>query len=76
MTSYYDLVLALIPLTLLGGTLGLLAVGMSFTAAIPVGAALSVLLIGHAMFVRSPVTYPVSASSETQSPAVGDVVFD
>lgn len=78
MTSYYDLVLALIPLTLLGGTLGLLAVGVSLIVAVPVGASIAVLLIGHAMFVRSPVHHASTSSApeSTAGPSVSDVAAD
>lgn len=54
MVSYYDLVLAFIPVSLLGVT-GLLAgVGIELTHAVPLGAVVAVGLIGHAMFVRTP----------------------
>ena len=54
MAGYYDYVLGAIPLALLGGT-GLLSVtGMSLSAAIPLAAALAVLVIGHALFVNAP----------------------
>lgn len=76
MVSYYDLILALIPLTLIGGTLGLMAVGMSLTAAIPAGASMAVLLIGHAMFVRSPAGESAGSPSEVGTASVSDVVAD
>lgn len=54
MVSYYDLVLAFIPVSLLGIT-GLLAgIGLDLTLAVPFGAAVAAGLIGHAMFVRAP----------------------
>jgi len=53
--NYYDLVLGLIPFTLLGFT-GLLTVtGFALTTAVPVAAAAAAGLVGHAMFVRTPV---------------------
>lgn len=55
MTGYYDLVLGLIPLALVGITGVLTLVGIDFTTAVPLGATVSVALIGHAMFVRAPV---------------------
>lgn len=76
MPSYYDIVLALIPLTLIGATVVLLGVGMSTTAAVPIGASLSVLLIGHAMFVRAPVSQTSGPTPDVPSPAVGDVAAD
>ncbi len=54
MVDYYDLVLGLIPLTLLGGTGILLGVGIDVTLAIPGGALIAVGLICHGLFVRSP----------------------
>lgn len=73
MTSYYDAILALIPLTLVGVTAVLLGVGLSLTAAVPIGASLAVLLIGHAMFVRSPAGSPPIAD---HSAGVADVTAD
>lgn len=55
MTGYYDYVLGLIPLTLLGFTALLQVAGVSLTAAIPVASSVPVLLIGHALFVNGPV---------------------
>lgn len=54
MTSYYDMVLGLIPLALFGiaGTLTLL--GLQPTLAVPVAASVAVGLIGHALFVNEP----------------------
>lgn len=65
MTGYYDLVLGLIPLALVGITGVLTVAGLSITVAVPAAATVSVGLIGHAMFVRSPVdsTPTTSASS-------------
>ncbi|GAB3668908.1 hypothetical protein [Halopiger thermotolerans] len=54
MTGYYDIVLGLIPVALLGITAALTLVGLSFTAAVPIGAFVSMGIIGHAMFVNTP----------------------
>ncbi|WP_135819619.1 hypothetical protein [Halostella litorea] len=54
MTGYYDLVLGLIPLALLGLTGALTVAGLGLTTAVPVAATVSVGLIGHAMFVNAP----------------------
>lgn len=64
MTSYYDLILGLIPLALLGigGTLTLL--GLQLTLAIPVAASIAIGLIGHALFVNDP-----TAPEQTTVPA-------
>jgi hypothetical protein len=53
--NYYDLVLGLIPFTLVGFTGLLTVVGLGLTAAVPVAAAAAAGLVGHAMFVRTPV---------------------
>lgn len=55
MTGYYDIVLGLIPLALLGITGTLTVAGFSITSAVPVAATVAVGLIGHAMFVNGPV---------------------
>lgn len=55
MVGYYDYVLGLIPLTLLGLTGLLLLTGMGLTTAVPLGAGVSGLVVGHALFVNGPV---------------------
>lgn len=55
MVSYYDAVLVLIPLAIAGLTATLSIAGLSLTQAVPVASTVAALLIGHAMFVRSPV---------------------
>jgi Flp pilus assembly pilin Flp len=55
MTDYYDLILGLIPLALLGLTALLTTAGLGLTTAVPLAASVSVALIGHAMFVNGPV---------------------
>ncbi|MDY6819219.1 MAG: hypothetical protein SVG88_11205 [Halobacteriales archaeon] len=63
MMGYYDLVLGLIPLTLLG-LIGVFSfAGLSLTTAVPLAAIAPLFLIGHAMFVRAPVddTSPLAA---------------
>jgi hypothetical protein len=71
MAEYYDYVLGLIPLALLGVTLLLSGVGWNLTAAVPVGATASVALIGHALFVNAPTDAPAveSGPSATGKPA-------
>lgn len=54
MTGYYDIVLGLIPVALLGITAALTLVGLSLTAAVPIGSFVSMAIIGHAMFVNTP----------------------
>lgn len=52
--NYYDLILALIPLTLLGLTGVLTLSGLTLTTAVPLAGGVSAGMIGHAMFVRAP----------------------
>ncbi|AFZ74705.1 hypothetical protein [Natronobacterium gregoryi] len=63
MAGYYDIVLGLIPVALIGITAALLLVGLSLTAAVPIGAFAAMGIIGHAMFVNTP----ADASDEAQS---------
>lgn len=56
MTGYHDYVLGLIPIALLGVTLLMESVGWSLRVAVPVGGLVAAGLVGHAMFVRGPVT--------------------
>jgi len=58
MAGYYDVVLWLIPLTMLGIAGGLVAAGVGLTTAIPLGSVVAAGLMGHAMFVRSPIDAP------------------
>ena len=54
MAGYYDVVLGLIPLTLIGVSGGLVATGMALSVAVPLAGLVVIALIGHAMFVRTP----------------------
>lgn len=65
--NYYDAVLALIPVSFLGAILPLLAVGIPMTQAVLLGGAVSVALIGHAMFIRAPVDAPFIPPTELAS---------
>lgn len=63
MAQYYDYVLGVIPLLLVGLT-GILSIaGLAFTAALPVGAGVAALVIGHALFVNIP-SQPTAESTE------------
>lgn len=73
MVQYYDLILGLIPLALGGITIALLAVGVSLTVAVPLAAVVAVALIGHGMFVNSPVA---STSQPNSTPQRENVPFD
>lgn len=67
MTGYYDLVLGLIPLALAGITGVLSFAGFSLTTAIPLASVVAVGLIGHAMFIRTPVDAPPSRKEPPQA---------
>lgn len=70
MAGYYDIVLGLIPVALLGITAALTVVGLSLTTAVPIGALVAVGLIGHAMFVNAPIdgrAGPADGRDEVQS---------
>ena len=61
MAGYYDYVLGLIPVALIGVTASLTLVGLSATSALPVGAVAAGAVMAHAMFVRNPVAGDASA---------------
>ena len=63
MAQYYDYVLGVIPLVLVGLTGSLSVAGLDLTVAIPAGAGVSALIIGHALFVSMP-TQPTAESTE------------
>ena len=70
MAGYYDIVLGLVPVALLGITAALTVVGVSLTSAVPVGAFVALGIIGHSMFVNSPVDYADdSTATHTQAKA-------
>jgi len=51
--SYYDVVLGLIPATLLVVSGSLYSAGVDYTTAVPVGGLMAVLIVGHALFIRA-----------------------
>ncbi|MFB6174003.1 MAG: hypothetical protein ABEI39_05110 [Halobacteriales archaeon] len=55
MVGYYDVILGLIPVTLLGLTGALHGGGLDVSVAVPLAAAAAAGLVGHAMFVKAPV---------------------
>ncbi|OYR68661.1 hypothetical protein [Halorubrum ezzemoulense] len=69
MTGYYDYVLGLIPVALIGVTASLTLVGLSLTSALPVGAVAAATVMAHAMFVRNP----VADGAPERRPFDGDV---
>ncbi|WP_254767868.1 hypothetical protein [Salinilacihabitans rarus] len=68
MAGYYDIVLGLIPVALLGVTAALTVVGVSLTTAVPIGSLLAAGLIGHAMFVNGPID--ATEESATSRPPI------
>jgi hypothetical protein len=72
MTSYYDIVLGLIPLALFGIAGPLVLLGVQAVVAVPAAALVSVGLIGHALFVNGPtepVTQTRAAAPAKRTPA-------
>ena len=63
MTRYYDFILGLIPLALVSVTAVLNVSGIALSTAVPLGAGVAVLLVGHALFVNGPVD-TASATSQ------------
>ena len=72
MAGYYDYVLGIIPLTLLGLTAVLVVVGMELTTAVPLGAGVSGLVVGHALFVNGPVAPTETVTQPTPTPTPTD----
>ena len=54
MVGYYDIVLGLIPVTLVGLTALLVGGGLPLWLSVPLSSTVAVGLIGHAMFVNGP----------------------
>ena len=54
MVGYYDIVLGLIPATLVGLTALLVGGGLPLWLSVPLSSTVAVGLIGHAMFVNGP----------------------
>lgn len=65
MVGYYDYVLGFIPVALFGLTFALYTIGFGLTTAVPLGAGVAVLAMGHALFVNGP----VNAEPETPTAA-------
>jgi len=65
MLDYYDLVLGLVPATLVSVTGLLSAFGTDLYAAVPVAAGLAALVVVHALFVNGPTPAPTPVSEPT-----------
>ena len=72
MTGYYDLVLGLIPLALIGITGVLTVGGLDLMMAVPLGSVVAVGLIGHALFVRTPIDAPSTPTNSSESLQTAD----
>jgi hypothetical protein len=67
MPEYYDYVLGLIPLALVGVSALFFVGGLALTSAVSAGGVAAVSLVGHALFVRGPTDEPASAVIEDAS---------
>lgn len=76
MMDYYDLVLGLVPLSLLGVTGGLYGLGVDLTIAVPLAAAMSAAVIGHGLFVNAPVEKRSTAFEQRPAPESHGVAAD
>jgi hypothetical protein len=70
--DYYDIVLGLIPVTLGSVACGLFFWGMTPSIAIALASACSAGVVGHAMFVNSPV--PDGSAASDVHPTTTDAV--
>lgn len=73
MTGYYDHVLGLIPASLIGSTAVLSVYGVSFSAAVFVGALLSLGFMLHALFVAAPTAAGNAATRITVEETTADI---
>jgi hypothetical protein len=69
MTGYYDYVLGLIPVALLGLTGTLTTAGFGLTQAVPIAAGVAACIVGHALFVNGPVATQTRRPIDTSSAA-------
>lgn len=69
MTGYYDIVLALIPIALLGIGGALLVAGVPQAIAVSLAGTTAVCMIGHAIFVNGPVESSPTPSTDAQTTA-------
>jgi hypothetical protein len=65
MAEYYDYVLGLVPLALVGITALLHVIGVATLVAVPAGAAVASLVVGHALFVNGPVDRSAGTPDDT-----------
>ena len=67
MTGYYDALLVLIPVALVGVSVVLAAAGAAVTTAITLGGLAAAGLMAHGLFVRDPSTAGASVTSTESS---------
>lgn len=72
MIGYYDMVLGLIPVTLLGITGTLYGIGIETVIAVSLASLVAAGLVGHAMFIKSPANPPVESHTETPAVSASD----
>lgn len=74
MSEYYDVVLGLIPLALLGITGSLTIAGVQLTTAVTLAGVVAISLIAHALFVNGPVDPATTntATNTTNAPVDAD----
>ncbi len=71
MTTYYDVVLGVIPLTFVA-VIGVSAtVGTDLVITLTAGSVLAAGLVGHALFVNPPITHPPTATDRQATPVSG-----
>ena len=64
MTGYYDLILGLIPVSLLGLSGTLFVAGFTLTTAVTIGGLLAVAFVAHGLFVNEPVGSPPEPATD------------
>jgi hypothetical protein len=69
--EYYDYVLGLVPLALVGITAVLHVIGVATLVAIPVGSVVASLVVGHALFINGPTDRPAGRPDDTPTHSAG-----
>lgn len=72
MTGYYDIVLGLIPASLITISGALVVAGFALTFAVTVASLVSAALVGHAMFVNAPVDAEPAVGTDATANAARD----
>ncbi|AHG03996.1 hypothetical protein HALDL1_10570 [Halobacterium sp. DL1] len=69
MTGYYDALLVLIPVALVGVSAVLAAIGAANTTAVTLGGVVAAGLVAHGLFVNEPSDTGTHSSSSSYEPA-------